>query len=61
MHLRACGYRILVTQPTAESVSIQDIDWTRPTAFILGNEVTGALLTAVHLCPWELMCQYHSV
>ncbi|KAK9918200.1 hypothetical protein WJX75_002222 [Coccomyxa subellipsoidea] len=49
MHLRACGYRILVSQPTAESVSIQDIDWTRPTAFILGNEVNGASAEAIEL------------
>lgn len=40
-YLRACGYRILVTQLTPDSVPIQAVDWTQPTAFILGNEVDG--------------------
>lgn len=40
-HLHACGYRILVTQLTSDSVPIQQVDWTQPTAFILGNEVDG--------------------
>ena len=39
--LQACGFRVLVTQLTPTSVPIHDIDFTRPTAFILGNEVNG--------------------
>ncbi|EIE18826.1 hypothetical protein COCSUDRAFT_59757 [Coccomyxa subellipsoidea C-169] len=48
-YLRDCGYRILVTQPTADSVPIGAIDWTLPTAFILGNEVNGASAEAIEL------------
>lgn len=33
---------MLVTQLTPTSVPIHDIDFTQPTAFILGNEVNGA-------------------
>ncbi len=54
-YLRDCGYRILVTQPTADSVPIGAIDWTLPTAFILGNEVNGAYLcSAHHLSGWYM-------
>ena len=42
MQLQDCGYRVLVTQLTPDSVPIHDIDFTQPTAFILGNEVDGA-------------------
>ncbi|CAL8463906.1 g3441 [Coccomyxa elongata] len=48
-YLRACGYRILVTQLTPDSVPIQAVDWTQPTAFILGNEVEGASDLAVKM------------
>ena len=40
-HLKACGFRVLVTQLTQDSVPIHDVDLTQPTAFILGNEVDG--------------------
>ena len=41
-HLRARGFRVLVTAPRPGSVPVQDVDFTRPTAFLLGNEVDGA-------------------
>jgi tRNA G18 (ribose-2'-O)-methylase SpoU len=47
-YLRQCGYRILVTQLTDDAVPIHDVDWTQPTAFILGNEVDGELNK--HVC-----------
>ena len=40
-YLKACGFRVLVTQLTQDSVPIHDVDLTQPTAFILGNEVDG--------------------
>lgn len=42
MQLQDCGYQVLVTQLTPDSVPIHNIDFTQPTAFILGNEVDGA-------------------
>ncbi|CAK0786426.1 hypothetical protein CVIRNUC_009639 [Coccomyxa viridis] len=48
-HLQACGFRVLVTQLTQDSVPIHDVDLTQPTAFILGNEVDGASEEAVRL------------
>ena len=53
MQSQACGYRVLVTQLTPDSVPIHDIDFTQPTAFILGNEVDGAPCSCSELsaCP----------
>ena len=40
-HLKNSGYRILTTSLTATKF-ISEIDWTRPTALVLGNEKEGA-------------------
>ncbi|GBF98465.1 hypothetical protein Rsub_11675 [Raphidocelis subcapitata] len=39
--LRGAGYQIVVTALNDRSVTIQEVDWTRPTAFVLGNERDG--------------------
>jgi tRNA G18 (ribose-2'-O)-methylase SpoU len=59
-HLRACGYRILVTQLTPNSVPIQQIDWTQPTAFILGNEVDGDPPLTDHVL-WMATCEMYGL
>ena len=41
-HLRTRGFRVLVTAMRPGSVPVPDVDFTRPTAFLLGNEVDGA-------------------
>ena len=46
--MQACGFRVLVTQLTPTSVPIHDIDFTQPTAFILGNEVNGECRMSKH-------------
>ena len=33
------GYQIVVTALDPESVPLSAIDWSKPTAFVLGNEV----------------------
>lgn len=45
--LRKRGYRIAVTHIAPNTVSIQDMDWTIPTAVIFGNEYKGASEEAV--------------
>lgn len=39
--LKADNYQIYATQLSGHSVSIYDIDWTRPSAIIVGNEHQG--------------------
>ena len=39
--LKAKGYRIAVASTAAESVPLDDVDLSRPTAFYLGSEVMG--------------------
>ena len=47
--LKAAGYQIVTTHLSEKSVPIQDVDWTRPTAFVLGNERDGVSKTAVEM------------
>ena len=49
-HLQACGFRVLVTQLTQDSVPIHDVDLMQPTAFILGNEVDGGFSSQRIIC-----------
>lgn len=39
--LRSRGYRIAVTHVGSDTVSVHDVDWTLPTAIVLGNEHRG--------------------
>lgn len=39
--LRQQGYKLYSTHLTSDAVSIHDIDWTQPSAIILGNENRG--------------------
>ncbi|GLI68939.1 hypothetical protein VaNZ11_013368 [Volvox africanus] len=45
--VRAGGYQVITTHLSKSSVTIQEVDWTRPTAFILGNEKFGVSEEAV--------------
>lgn len=36
------GYQIVATHLSDSAVDISQIDWTRPTAFVMGNEEKGA-------------------
>jgi len=38
---KAAGYHVVATHFDPDSVSIHDVDWTQPTAVILGNEREG--------------------
>jgi len=40
-HLRDAGYRLVATHLHANTVPIRDLDFTRPTALIFGNEDAG--------------------
>ena len=48
--LRAKGYQVYATHLTAKSCSIDDVDFTKPTAFILGNEKDGVSDEALAAC-----------
>ncbi|GFH11335.1 SpoU_methylase domain-containing protein [Haematococcus lacustris] len=39
--IKAAGYQLVVTHLNAASIPIQEVDWSRPTAFVLGNEKSG--------------------
>ena len=49
--LRDLGFRVAVTHLTHAAVSITEVDWTQPTAFVLGNENLGKLELLAHLLP----------
>lgn len=40
-HAKASGYRVVATHFDPAAVSIHDVDWTQPTAILLGNEREG--------------------
>lgn len=44
---KAAGYHVVATQFDAQAVSIHEIDWTQPTAVVLGNERAGTFRTMV--------------
>lgn len=41
-HLHSKGYKVVVTHLDETAVPVQDIDFTLPTAFVFGNEKSGA-------------------
>ena len=41
---KAAGYHVVATHFDTKAVSIHDVDWTQPTAVLLGNERQGELL-----------------
>ncbi|KAG2442851.1 hypothetical protein HXX76_002930 [Chlamydomonas incerta] len=45
--LKAAGYQVVTTHLTQSSITIQEVDWTRPTAVVLGNEKFGVSAEAV--------------
>ena len=45
--MKAAGYQIVTTHLTQSSITIQEVDWTRPTAVVLGNEKFGVSAEAV--------------
>eukprot|EP01018_Ginkgo_biloba_P036531 Gb_38004 [translate_table: standard] len=47
--LRSRGYRIAVTHIGIDTVSVHDMDWTLPTAIVLGNEHKGISEEALQL------------
>ncbi|GAX77510.1 hypothetical protein CEUSTIGMA_g4954.t1 [Chlamydomonas eustigma] len=47
--IKNAGYQLIVTHLSKDAVPIQAIDWTRPTAFVLGNEKMGVSAEAVTL------------
>ncbi|KAL3683330.1 hypothetical protein R1sor_001352 [Riccia sorocarpa] len=52
--LKARGYRIAVTHIADDTVSVHDMDWTIPTAIVLGNEIRGISEEAIALS--DLRC-----
>lgn len=48
--LKTKGYQVFATHLTAKSCSIEDVDFTQPTAFILGNEKEGVSDEALAAC-----------
>ncbi|EFJ42923.1 hypothetical protein VOLCADRAFT_109989 [Volvox carteri f. nagariensis] len=45
--VRSAGYQIITTHLSQSAITIEEVDWTRPTAFILGNEKFGVSEEAV--------------
>ncbi|PSC73042.1 RNA methylase CR004 [Micractinium conductrix] len=49
LRAKKLGFQVVVTHLSADAVGISEIDWTRPTAFVLGNEERGVSSRAVEL------------
>mmetsp|Transcript_35997 Transcript_35997/g.80114 ORF Transcript_35997/g.80114 Transcript_35997/m.80114 type:complete len:330 (-) Transcript_35997:444-1433(-) len=47
--VKAAGYQVVVTHLSKSSITIQEVDFSRPTAFVLGNERDGVSEEAVAL------------
>ncbi|XP_039042693.1 tRNA (guanosine(18)-2'-O)-methyltransferase-like [Hibiscus syriacus] len=47
--LKSCSYRIATTHLRMDAVSIYDMDWSRPTAIVVGNENRGISDEALEL------------
>ncbi|KAK4393159.1 tRNA (guanosine(18)-2'-O)-methyltransferase [Sesamum angolense] len=47
--LKARGYRIATTHLGVDAVSVYDVDWSRPTAIVVGNELRGISEEALEL------------
>ena len=50
-HLKAAGYFIAATHLAPDSIPIADLDWTKPTVVIMGNESFGMPLAVSCLHP----------
>lgn len=48
-HAKQLGYQIVATHLKADTVHIDEIDWTTPTAIILGNELDGVSRDALDM------------
>eukprot|EP00873_Tetraselmis_striata_P040173 jgi/Tetstr1/460437/TSEL_005696.t1 len=46
-HAKAAGYQVVVTHLREDAVGIHEVDWSKPTAVILGNEEKGVSEEAV--------------
>lgn len=44
-HFKEAGYCIAATNLDSSAMPITDLDWTKPTAIVLGNESYGRVLT----------------
>lgn len=40
-HVKSLGYQVLATHLSEDAISISEVDWTKPTAIIMGNEKQG--------------------
>ena len=47
--IKKAGYRVVVTHLRKGALEVSKIDWTQPTAFVLGNEKSGVTDEAVEL------------
>ena len=54
-HLKSQKMRVLVTNLSAQAVDFRDIDYTQPTAIILGQEKTGVTAEAIALADHEII------
>lgn len=41
LRAKRLGYQVVATHLRADAVDISQVDWTRPTAFVMGNEEKG--------------------
>lgn len=48
-YIKNKGYKIVVAHVGEESIFIEDVDWTEPSAIVLGNEVRGVSATAIEM------------
>ncbi|KAI3434751.1 hypothetical protein D9Q98_002811 [Chlorella vulgaris] len=49
LNAKKLGFQLVATHLSPEAVDISEVDWTRPTAFVMGNEERGVTPEAVAL------------
>ena len=57
--LKARGYRVLATHFGSGAVAIEEVDFTRPTALVFGNEKDGVSPEALRLCDGGMVIPMH--
>ncbi|MGK9174771.1 tRNA (guanosine(18)-2'-O)-methyltransferase TrmH [Yokenella regensburgei] len=55
MHIKAAGMQVLATHLSAKAVDFRDIDYTRPTCIMMGQEKTGITQEALDLADQDII------
>lgn len=59
--LKASGHQLVAAQPTETAVDYREVDYTQPTALILGSELWGVSVAAAEIADVHVVVPMHGV